>query len=303
MSVERHQDQVMENQHVTLCSPDGLKTCFACCPPIRPAGYEHIRYKGIIQRMLRENTRDFKKARDTVVPITGFSCWALGYLDEECRRVGCLLHPEQNRGLDLRCQVDYGEKCGREICPEARIFSELEGHAKVFWLGLTSDLDSFSYSSRKDNPLFHLLDWGPRILGLIAETEKEREMTRASFSRKYPFFATPLPPRAHAYVLNRIVDEDSLPLLKSTRFRADFEGFAMRLFTDMIQEAPDPSEGVPIFRLDMDGHFRNLLRFSLDRNRIPMETAIRLKSMVDEKLDTYSRRIHRLSWKEKSLNS
>lgn len=293
----------MENPSVTLCFPDELKTCFACCPPIRPAGYEHIQFKGIIQRILRENTRDFRKVRDAVVPITGFSCWALGYLDEGCKQVGCLLHPAQNRGFDLRCRVDYGEKCVREICPEAQIFSELGDSAKAFWLGLSSDLDSFSYSSRKDNPLFHLLSWGRRILERIAETERENKITRESFIQKYPFFTTPLHPMAHAYLLDRILDADTFPLLKSPHFKADFEKFATRLFTDLVHEAPELGEGVPIYRLKMDGHFRDLLRFSLRRNRIPMETALCMKARIDKRLDIYSSRIHSLSWKTTLLNS
>jgi len=83
---------------VTLCAPDREKSCFACCPPIRPAGYEHILYEAIVKRMLRENTKAFARGETGPAPITGFSCWALGYLDPEYRRVGCLLHPLQNAG-------------------------------------------------------------------------------------------------------------------------------------------------------------------------------------------------------------
>ena len=35
---------------VSLCFPDEEKSCFACCPPIRAAGYEHIEYKNFINR-------------------------------------------------------------------------------------------------------------------------------------------------------------------------------------------------------------------------------------------------------------
>jgi molybdopterin-guanine dinucleotide biosynthesis protein A len=44
-----------------LCAPDGDKTCFACCPPIRPAGYEHVDHRAAVARMLRENTLSFRR--------------------------------------------------------------------------------------------------------------------------------------------------------------------------------------------------------------------------------------------------
>ena len=124
----------------TLCFPDNRKSCFACCPPIRPPNYEHIQYKNLIQRMLRENTRAFSTRGEKVLPITGFSCWALGYLDKECRLVGCLLHPSRNRGKDLRFRVDYGGKCGRESCPESKVFLELGLDERELWLCLAGEM-------------------------------------------------------------------------------------------------------------------------------------------------------------------
>ena len=94
----------------TLCVPDAQRSCFACCPPIRPAGYEHIQYRNMVMRMLRENTKGFAAGGGGRSPITGFSCWALGYLDENFRQVGCLLHPAMNNGKDLRYRVGFGEK-------------------------------------------------------------------------------------------------------------------------------------------------------------------------------------------------
>jgi len=282
---------LMKEVEITLCSPDVHKTCFACCPPIRPAGYEHIQYKGILQRMLRENTKDFERIKHGVHAITGFSCWALGYLDGEYRRIGCLLHPARNQGHDLRYRVDFDEKCRREICPEALTFSRLGNEKKTFWLGLTEHLDSFSYSSRAQNPLFRLMGWGPGVLGLIAETEVHRKMTRESFIRTYPFFATALLPKAHAYILNRLVNRDSLPLLRSPGFRDAFEDFSKHLCSDTAREAPPTCEGTPIFRLDLDHHFRDLLRLFLSRTRISIEVALRLKATVDDRIDTFYPRI------------
>ena len=100
----------MKDNEVTFCFPNQEKTCFACCPPIRPADYEHLEYKNIIERILRENTEGFRNRDEGIVQITGFSCWALGYIDGNHRLVGCLLHPAQNKGVDLRHRVGYEKK-------------------------------------------------------------------------------------------------------------------------------------------------------------------------------------------------
>ena len=112
----------------SLCLPDKEKSCFACCPPIRPAGYEHVQYKNIVKKILIENTLSFQLQKKS---ITGFSCWALGYIDKNFKQVGCLLHPEYI-GTDLRHLTGYGEKCKRETCLEAKIFLNLEYNTKIF---------------------------------------------------------------------------------------------------------------------------------------------------------------------------
>ncbi|MFZ7112496.1 MAG: hypothetical protein ACOWYE_12505 [Desulfatiglandales bacterium] len=278
-------------KEITLCSPDGRKTCFACCPPIRPAGYEHIQYKGSVQRILRENTKDFERMKHGVHAITGFSCWALGYLDRDHRRIGCLLHPARNQGHDLRYRVGFDDKCRRETCPEAETFSRLGNEKKAFWLGLTENLDSFSYSSRTQNPLFRLMGWGTRILDLIAETEAHCAMKSEYFSRTYPFFATTLFPKAHAYILHRLVDRAGPSILRSPGFRDAFEDFCKNLSSDAAREAPPTQEGTPVFRLDLDDHFRDTLRLFLGRTRLPLEAALRLKAALDDRIDTFYHRI------------
>jgi len=70
----------------SLCAPDEEKSCFACCPPIRPPGYEHLQYTNEIKRFLRENTVSLRREQKSISPITGFSCWALGYLDDGFKR-------------------------------------------------------------------------------------------------------------------------------------------------------------------------------------------------------------------------
>ena len=269
----------------SLCAPDQEKTCFACCPPIRPALYEHIQYRGIVQRILRENTAVFQPESREVLPITGFSCWALGYLDPECRSVGCLLHPARNGGEDLRYRVDYADKCRRETCPEATVFSRLQPDAQRFWLHLARDLDSFSYSSRKCNPLFLMMNWGTTLLAVIPEEEKYAMRSWPEFVMRYPFFSTAISPRGHAYLINRLVGINGLRLLRSEAFGLYLKGLSRRILERIGAQWPPPGTGHPVHRLDLDRDFLDFLRLSARIKRLPRQEALRIKEMVDQELD------------------
>jgi hypothetical protein len=269
---------------VTLCAPDGLKSCFACCPPIRPLGYEHIQYEKIIKRFLRENTSSFRKRDTAVSAITGFSCWALGYLDGQYKRVGCLLHPLQNEGFDLRYRVDYGEKCRRESCLEAKSFSELSEECREFWLHLADDLDSFSYSSRTRNPLFTILGWGTPLLELIPVVEAYGRQERKAFLLKYPLLEYPVSPRAHAYLVKLLIDRDNVHLLKRRSLKEELQRFSALLSSDLHRALGDDSAGVHVHRLPLDRDFLDFLRLSAGITRINHESAIRLKALTDERL-------------------
>ncbi|MBW1798856.1 MAG: hypothetical protein JRJ21_10755 [Deltaproteobacteria bacterium] len=272
----------------TLCFPDGEKSCFACCPPIRPHGYEHIQHKNAIQRMLRENTSAFAERKAGLSPITGFSCWALGYLDKHCNLVGCLLHPAQNEGKDLRFSVDYGDKCRRENCPEAEIFLELDVNERKFWLHLADGLDSFAYSSKRINPVFKMMGWGPRLLGLISLNEDGRLFTKESFFRAYAFFSTRLNPRAYAYLLNQLVCENRVDMLKTDSFRERFERFSRRLSGRLKQISSPVSGAQYTHRLGLDPHFLDFLRLSVGISRIEQEEALRLKERVDRAIGEFA---------------
>lgn len=265
----------------TLCFPGNGKSCFACCPPIRPAGYEHIQYKNSVKRMLRENTLEYPKKVKGIFPITGFSCWALGYLDKDFGLVGCLLHPARNKGQDLRFRVDYGKKCEREICPEAKVFIELGAREQEFWLHLSDNLDSFSYSSRRHNPLFKMMGWGADLLKLVAVHEKGRVMTRESFFRSYPFFFNQSGPRANAYLLSQLMTEDNVHVLKNEPFCARFETFSARLACKLKSVLTPGNEAIYTHLLEFDTRFLDYLRLSVGISRINREEAVRFKAFVD----------------------
>lgn len=237
--------------------------------------------------MLRENNEDFLRRGKGVIPITGFSCWALGYLDKKHKLVGCLLHPASNGGNDLRYRVDFGEKCRRETCPEAKIFSNLGVQAKEFWLHMADGLDSFSYAGRTTNPLFDMMDWGKDLLEQIAMTDVGIIYSWKSFLESYPFFLTNLSPRANAYLLRRLITRRTLHILKDPHFRSAFEKFSGRM-TGLLGRKLSNSPSAPhVHLLDSEQDFLNFLRLSACIYKAGAEDVSRLKKITDEQLQKF----------------
>lgn len=273
----------MPGNEITLCFPDRMKSCFACCPPIRPAGYEHIQYAGSVRRMLRENTHAFGSRLPGERPIRGWSCWALGYMDARFRLVGCLLHPSRHRGEDRRWQVAYGDKCSRETCPEALEFQRLSGCARRFWLHLTAGLDSFAYSSRTRNPLFRMLGCGAEVLEGVA-AHNPVALDWPDLLRRYPVFAAHLSPKAHAYLLGAVLQERGVGALAEPGFRYRFEQAAAAL-RKRLGHAPWRAGSAPYtHRLGLERHFVDFLRLGAGLTRLEPTRALRLKEEVDAEI-------------------
>lgn len=144
-----------------LCNPRPDLACFACCPPIRPAGYDHLDHRSSLTRLLRENRAEFLAGRLPVRESTGLWCPGLGFLEPGERLAGCLLHPARNQGQDLRGPTGYQEKCAREFCIEARAWADLGPELQAALLEPCTGMDSFVFSSRRANPLMRWLGLGP----------------------------------------------------------------------------------------------------------------------------------------------
>lgn len=271
----------------TLCMPDRQKSCFACCPPIRPKGYEHLSYRNILKRILRENTVDFDPELRKILPIRGYSCWGLGYLDSQYRLIGCLLHPARNHGVDLRFRIDYWDKCRRESCPESKTFSLLHPSARQFWLQLSEGLDSFAYSSRKENPLFSMLGWGESVLSMVAGEGADKTLTRESFVREYPFFTAALAPKGNAYLLRRLLVSGGIQILKGTKFRVAFENFSKEIGDSLGRKSGAVANGIPPQLLDLEHDFRDFLRLHLRIARIELQEALMIKTQVDDRVEGF----------------
>jgi hypothetical protein len=172
-------------------------------------------------------------------------------------------------GIDLRYRVDYGSKCCRESCPESKTFSDLGEDAGSFWLHLADSLDSFSYSSRNENPLFHILGWGTHLLELIPCAERYGHSAKMIFSISIPFSnpAGSLSPLSIPQ--RRLIGRDNVHFLKNEAFREEFEQlFFASLF------APETVSGGPsgatfVHRLPLDRDFLDYLRLFARIEKIP----------------------------------
>jgi len=123
----------MSNPNIfVLCQPDKRKSCGACCGLYN---YVDSSRSSLLQR-LRSRTERFRALVKTSADLQRYSretlaaedfkkryevihcCEYLGFLDEEEKKVGCLLHPEQNQGSDMRDVSFYGQElCAGHLCP------------------------------------------------------------------------------------------------------------------------------------------------------------------------------------------
>jgi hypothetical protein len=130
-----------------LCQPDGGKSCGACC------GIYNYRdsSREALEGRLRRRTETFRRDVRSEADLPSFSrairdaedqarlfevihcCEYAGFLDDEPgRRVGCLLHPAQNGGRDLRDVSFYGrELCDGHFCPSYPFLSRTEKLALI----------------------------------------------------------------------------------------------------------------------------------------------------------------------------
>ncbi len=152
----------------SLCMPAPGLSCFACCPPIRPAGYDHAHDRGSWRRMFSDNRTAFLAGQLPDRDQIGFSCPGLGFLDSSGSQVGCLLHPARNQGRDLREPTGYRDKCARESCPQFRAFAALDAEARAALMALCADMDPFVFSSHEQNPVMRLLAFGPEVASAAA---------------------------------------------------------------------------------------------------------------------------------------
>lgn len=154
----------------SLCHPGGGKSCGACC-----GMYNHVEWgSGAVQARLRERTLAYRRSaqisdveslrrfrqewedQGEVKLLTGLpACPFLGFIDlftdeDRGQRVGCLVHPLQNDGVD-------GRDCGvfdRFICEDYLCAAHDILRARERQLVIDAVEDSYLYGLVITNPRF-----------------------------------------------------------------------------------------------------------------------------------------------------
>jgi hypothetical protein len=126
---------------ITLCHPDEDKSCGACCGLYNWTDYSRDR----ITRLMHERTdayllgmREGRPPKEIKAMLLGvdtpdklfdpiYNCPFVGFVDHQRRRVGCMIHPANNNGRELRDISLYGaEICGGHECPSHTYLTETE---------------------------------------------------------------------------------------------------------------------------------------------------------------------------------
>lgn len=255
---------VLSERPRSLCAPDAERSCFGCCPPIRPQGYDPLDWVASLKREFQEHRNGFSHNALSPKPIIGFSCWALGYLDEHGRTIGCLLHPARHAGRDLRHLTGYEEKCSREFCLPARQFHSLKPPFQAFWLGLAAGLGSFYYASPRANPLFHVLLWGAIVLEKLAMFALARGYFVTEIVYAYPFLTREgLSPRGHRFLMESVLAHGHEPNLWNN---AEIEAMAQEIHEMVCAELSRAHVGLHgsansyVHRLGLGDAFADYLR-------------------------------------------
>lgn len=119
------------NNPFFLCHPDKNKSCAACCGLYNYEGFDRAAVAAAL-RFRADLFNEMKPTGDRLVEyrrIVGeldmrkklleeiYTCEFLGFINEDRRCVGCLIHPAVSSGVDMRDFAYYGaETCAEHKC-------------------------------------------------------------------------------------------------------------------------------------------------------------------------------------------
>ncbi|MEA1923875.1 MAG: hypothetical protein U9N63_14630 [Pseudomonadota bacterium] len=294
----------------SLCFPDQEKSCFYCCPPIRDPEADPLDAIDEKIQLLRKNRKELQKNLDNPHEISGEECWGLGFLDDQEKQAGCLLHPLRHQGRDLRHLTGYQFKCANALCREALVFAELSEVEQKFCLTLCRNMDSIHYSSRR-NPLMRLLAWDQEMVQVIireslekelnvSPEEKEKEKTGgdshpnsnlSNFLADYEFLWQELDFRLDGYLALRIAEQKGCNFL-----RHNLKNY-IHLRYDIIVDLKNNSNLrptssthlIPAHKLKIPLNLSRLLKFGADLWELPPASEKEILQLIEEKLTPFFR--------------
>ena len=128
-----------------LCQPEQGKSCGACCGLYNWHDHTRPTLTALLRRRralflslgvgpdLAHYSREAKALHHGPKLLEDIhNCEFLGFLDDGERKVGCLLHPSVNEGVDLRDFSFYGPGlCAAHLCPSYAHLTEVESLAAI----------------------------------------------------------------------------------------------------------------------------------------------------------------------------
>ncbi len=285
----------------SLCFPDQEKSCFYCCPPIRDPEADPLDNIAEKRRLLRTNRKELQNNLADPHEISGNECWGLGFLDDQEKQAGCLLHPLRHQGRDLRNLTGYQFKCAHALCREAQVFTDLSQTEQKFCLALCRGMDSFHYSSRT-NPLMRLLAWEKEMLKIIIRDNLESEFTKqpnnnssnqlqriTNFTEKYEFLWKKLDFRLDGFPALLIAERKGLNFLRDNL--DDYIQLRDDLISDLKQNsnltATSDTHLIPTHKLKIPLNLSRLLKFGADLWELPPGCEREVLQHIENKLTTF----------------
>lgn len=185
---------------IHLCQPDGRKACGACCGMYNVAGADRERIEGLLRERTDafhaqcdvrdpDSLRRYKNARlehEAADKLLGLlrNCPFLGVLDDTTGRVGCMVHPKVNDGVDGRdCGVYDAETCETYLCAAYTLLSHEERRLIIAACGD----DSFLYGLVLNDVRFvrALFEQAAELTGMLARGERLFEPEVLDTVRRY----------------------------------------------------------------------------------------------------------------------
>ena len=290
----------------SLCFPDQEKSCFYCCPPIRDPEADPLDAIEEKSRLLRNHRQQLQKNLADPHEISGDECWGLGFLDDQEKQAGCLLHPLRHQGRDLRHLTGYQFKCANALCREAQVFAELTEIEQKFGLSLCRGMDSFHYSSRR-NPLMRLLAWDKEMVQIIIHESLENELERhlvyntdkipnknlknCTFTAKYEFLWQKLDFRLDGFLALQVVKRKGFNFLRNNldnyiHLRNDLISGLRKKVNLQVVLGTMP---IPAHKLKIPLSLSRLLKFGANLWELPSGCEKDLLQHIEEKLTDFFR--------------